>query len=84
MRGNRVLLAVGAAVFLHAAAWADQAHLVGDASFRGRKTRGQLGATPTINVGGPWNFQGLVQFDLSTLPPEPQPLRFPMPRCSCS
>jgi hypothetical protein len=67
MRGSRVLLAVGAAVFLHAAAWADQAHLVGDASFAAGNA-GHLGATPTINVGGPSNFQGLVQFDLSTLP----------------
>jgi hypothetical protein len=67
MRGSRVLLAVGAAVFLHAAAWADQAQLVGDASFAPGNA-GHLGATPTINVGGPTNFQGLVQFDLSTLP----------------
>src|SRR5580704_2946090 len=67
MRGSRVLLAVGAAVFLHAAAWADQAHLVGDASFAPGNAA-HLGATPTINVGGPSNFQGLVQFDFSTLP----------------
>ena len=67
MRGSRVLLAVSAAVLLHAAAWADQAHLVGDATFASGNA-GHLGATPTINVGGPTNFQGLVQFDLSSLP----------------
>lgn len=67
MRGSRVLLAVGVAVFLHAAAWADQAQLVGDASFAPGNA-GHLGATPTINVGGPTNFQGLVQFSFSTLP----------------
>ena len=67
MRGSRVLLAVSAAVLLHAAAWADQAHLVGDATFASGNA-GHLGATPTINVGGPTNFQGLVQFDFSSLP----------------
>jgi len=67
MRGSRILLAAGAAIFLQAAAWADQAHLVGDASFAPGNA-GHLGATPTINVGGPTDFQGLVQFDLSTLP----------------
>lgn len=67
MRGSRVLMAVVAAIFLHAAAWADQAQLVGDASFAPGNA-GHLGATPTINVGGPTNFQGLVQFSFSTLP----------------
>ena len=52
---------------MHAVAWADQAHLVGDATFASGNP-GHLGATPTINVGGPSNFQGLVQFDFSTLP----------------
>jgi len=72
MRGSRVLLAVGTVVLLQTvllqtAAWADQAQLVGDASFAPGNA-GHLGATPTINVGGPTNFQGLVQFSLSTLP----------------
>lgn len=67
MRGSRIILAIGAAVLMHTVAWADQAHLVGDATFASGNP-GHLGATPTINVGGPTNFQGLVQFDFSTLP----------------
>ena len=60
----RVLLAVGVAFFLHAAAWADEAHLVGNASFAPGNT-GHLGATPTINVGGPTENFRAATADLS-------------------
>jgi Collagen triple helix repeat (20 copies) len=65
---GRVLLSVGAFALLQAAAWAADAPLVGDAFFANGNA-GQFGVGPTVNVGGLGAYQGLLQFDLSKLPP---------------
>jgi len=58
---------VGLAMIFAAALRADEARLVGDACFAPGNA-GRFGAAATVNVGGPTDFQGLLQFDLSTLP----------------
>ncbi|HTS46799.1 MAG TPA: hypothetical protein VMH05_02580, partial [Bryobacteraceae bacterium] len=68
MRRSWVLLGIAVLVSSQAAMWADEAHLVGDAYFASGNS-GHFGSTITVNVGGPTSFQGLLQFDLSTLPP---------------
>jgi len=67
MKVSRVFLGICVATLLPGAMWADNAHLVGDAWFANGNS-GHFGSTATINVGGPTNDQGLVQFDFSTLP----------------
>ncbi len=71
MRGfsSRLLwFGIGALVFWQTAAWAQTAPLVGDAFIQpGGATN--YGALIMVNVGGVAGFQGLVQFDLSMLPP---------------
>ena len=64
---RKLIRALAAFCLLLAIGWADQS-VVGDAFFApGNATN--FGATPSVNVGGPSGFQGLLQFDLSTLPP---------------
>ena len=67
MRVSRILFVLGVAALLPAAASAAEAALTGDAFFASGNA-GHFGASPTVNVGGPSVFQGLFQFDLSTLP----------------
>jgi collagen triple helix repeat protein len=67
MRDCTFLASICLAALAPAVALADDANLVGDAFFANGNS-GHFGATATINVGGPSNFQGLAQFDLSTLP----------------
>jgi Collagen triple helix repeat (20 copies) len=67
MTVSRVFL-ICISAWLPAVTWADDARLVGDAWFANGNS-GQFGATATVNVGGPTNDQGLMQFDFSTLPP---------------
>lgn len=67
MRISGIFLGICVATLLPGAMWADNAQLVGDAWFANGNA-GHFGATPTINVGGPGNDQGLLQFDFSTLP----------------
>ncbi len=65
---RRILWGIGAAAIFQAAAGAQTAPLTGDAFIQpGVATN--YGATPTVNVGGALGLQGLVQFDLTTLPP---------------
>jgi hypothetical protein len=62
------LLGIGMLAALQMAAWADEVPLVGDAFFTpGNATN--FGATPSVNIGGASGDQGLVQFDLTKLPP---------------
>jgi len=67
MRSSRILLAVGLASFLQSVIWADQVQLVGDAYFNPGGS-GFSGALSTINIGGPANSQGLLQFSFAALP----------------
>jgi hypothetical protein len=67
MRSSRILLAVGLASFLQSVIWADQVQLVGDAYFNPGGA-GFSGALATINIGGPANSQGLLQFSFAALP----------------
>jgi hypothetical protein len=66
-RKNLFILGVilGAAVLTQGAAWAQSVPLIGDAFFSGTAASG-IG--PTLNVGGPTLFTGLIQFDLTRLP----------------
>jgi hypothetical protein len=65
---RRILWGIGAVVLFQAAAGAQTAPLTGDAFIQpGVATN--YGATPTVNVGGALGLQGLVQFDLTLLPP---------------
>jgi hypothetical protein len=65
---RRVLLGVGVIALCQMGAWAATAPLVADASFANGNA-GQFGGTVTVNVGGAAGYQGLLQFDLSKLPP---------------
>jgi hypothetical protein len=62
------LCGIGVLGLIQAAAWAQTSPLVGDGFIQpGSGTN--FGGTPTVNVGGVNGFQGLLQFDLTTLPP---------------
>jgi hypothetical protein len=56
------------ALFVAQAAFAQVAPIVGDTYFAPGNASA-FGTAITINVGGPTNYDGLVQFDLSGLPP---------------
>ena len=65
---KKSLLVLTMAASWQASAWAQSVPLVGDAFFAvGNNTN--FGTAVTVNVGGAGRFQGLVQFDLSLLPP---------------
>src|SRR5262249_20658159 len=62
------LWGIGVLGLIQAAAWAQTSPLVGDGFIQpGSGTN--FGGTPTVNVGGVNGFQGLLQFDLTILPP---------------
>src|SRR5581483_8724759 len=61
-----VLLGIGVLISSQALR-AEDAQLIGDAYFASGNNS-NFGSTITVNVGGPTSFQGLLQFDLSTLP----------------
>ncbi len=65
---RKVLLAVAAAALGQVGAWAQSAPLTGDAFFA-LGNGNNFGGNPNINVGGANGFRGLLQFDLSSLPP---------------
>jgi hypothetical protein len=65
---RRFLFKIGALAALQAAAWAQTVPLVGDAYVQPGSAI-NVGGTATVNVGGVTGFQGLFQFDLSSLPP---------------
>src|SRR6266404_4058942 len=65
---RKSLLVLATASVWQAASWAQSVPLAGDAFFAiGNNTN--FGGNPSINVGGNSGFQGLLQFDLSLLPP---------------
>jgi hypothetical protein len=56
---------LGVAALVQSAAWGQSVPLVGDATFN---STAASGTSPSVNVGGPSAFTGLIQFDLSKLP----------------
>jgi len=56
---------LGVAAIIQSAAWGQSVPLVGDATF---SSSAASGSSPSVNVGGPSSFTGLIQFDLSKLP----------------
>lgn len=64
---RKILLALAAAAIWQASAGAQSVPLTGDAFFASGNIT-NFGGNPSINVGGPNGFQGLLQFDLSFLP----------------
>lgn len=60
--------AIGALAMLQTAAWAQTVPLVGD-TFIHTGVAANYGALVNVNVGGVSGFVGLVQFDLTKLPP---------------
>lgn len=69
MRASRSLFgAIGALALLHTAAWAQTAPLVGDV-FINPGVGSNFGGTVNVNVGGVAGSEGLIQFDLTKLPP---------------
>lgn len=74
MKGSRManvyrksILILAIAAFCGRTAPAQSVPLVGDAFFATGTSN--FGSNPTVNVGGSNGFQGLLQFDLSFLPP---------------
>jgi len=53
------------AAVIQTAAWGQSVPLVGDATFNSTVASG---TSPSVNVGGPSSFTGLIQFDLTKLP----------------
>jgi Collagen triple helix repeat (20 copies) len=69
VKGSRTFV-LGCAVIavFQSPAWTATAPLVGDASFA-PGSAAHLGSIVTVDVGGPTAYQGLLQFDLTRLPP---------------
>ena len=64
---RRSLMVLTATALWQASAWAQSVPLAGDTFFASTNSS-NFGGNPNINVGGPSEFQGLLQFDLSFLP----------------
>ena len=65
---RRVLFICGAVAACRFSAWAQSSPLVGDTTFIiGNST--VFGTAATVNVGAVQGFQGLLRFDLTSLPP---------------
>ena len=65
---RKTLLVVATATLGQVGAWAQSTPLIGDAFFA-LGNGNNFGGNPSINVGGANGFRGLLQFDLSSLPP---------------
>src|SRR5271169_2407072 len=65
---RRFLFGIGVLAMLQAAAWTQTVPLVGDA-FIAPGSASNFGGTVNVNVGGIAGYQGLLQFDLGSLPP---------------
>ena len=65
---RKVFLGICGLALSQAAVWAQSVPLVGDTYIQPGSAI-NVGGTVTVNVGGVTGFQGLFQFDLSTLPP---------------
>jgi hypothetical protein len=63
---RKSLLILGAIALIQGAAWGQPVPVVGDAFYSSTVA---TGTSPTVNVGGPTGFNGLIQFDLSAFPP---------------
>jgi hypothetical protein len=64
---RRILLGIGTLALVQLSGWGQSSSLLGDA-FILPGNANNYGGTVTVNVGGVSGFQGLFQFDLSTLP----------------